>query len=116
FGAPPCGTSSGFSTPSPCSGVPFQSMDNWMDMARSSLDFLLGADNPWREHLNRNRIGIAGHSLGAKAASYVQDPAYDEGQTSGPRVRAVVAIDNLSSDYYGDPSAAGGGTAENGVV
>jgi len=117
FGSPVCGTAPGYSNPSPCPGVPFQTMDNWMETARSALDYFLSSANPLAASLDTANVGIAGHSLGARAASYVQDPFFDTGDAHGaPRVQAVVGLDNLSSNYYGDASAAGGGTAANGLV
>jgi dienelactone hydrolase len=55
--------------------------------------------NPLAGMLNRNRLGLAGHSYGAAGVSYI-------GQWD-PRVDAVVAWDNLGGT---DPSAAGGTT------
>ncbi len=46
------------------------------------------AFNPFWDHVDPNRIGIAGHSLGAGAVSYI-------GQRD-PRVKAIAAWDNLS--------------------
>lgn len=46
------------------------------------------AYNPFYKLVDRRRIGIAGHSLGAAAVSYI-------GQTD-PRVDAIVAYDNLT--------------------
>jgi len=54
---------------------------------RSGLD---AAYNPFWSSLDAGRVGIAGHSLGAAAVSYV-------GQAD-PRVRAIVAWDNLAAD------------------
>jgi len=45
--------------------------------------------NPFWKLLDRSRVGIAGHSLGASAVSYI-------GQVD-PRVDAIVAWDNLSA-------------------
>ncbi len=56
------------------------------------------AFNPFHGMVDRSRIGIAGHSLGAAAVSYV-------GQTD-PRVDAIAAYDNLgapSSGTFGAP-------------
>ena len=47
------------------------------------------AYNPFWKMLDRSRVGIAGHSLGAAAVSYI-------GQID-PRVDAIVAWDNLSA-------------------
>lgn len=51
------------------------------------------AFNPLHGLVDKTRIGIAGHSLGASAVSYV-------GQTD-PRVDAIVAWDNLSAPTEG---------------
>ena len=118
LGSPvPCGTEPGHSSPSPCPGVPFQRMDNWMDAAVSALDFFLSPANPAAALLDRRRIGAVGHSLGARASSYLQDPAYDPGSDGvHPRIAAVVGLDNLSSNYYADPSAASGGGVSNAAI
>lgn len=115
-GWPPCGTETGYSHPSPCPGVPFQRMDNWLDAGKSGLDFLLSPANPAWASVDVSRVGAAGHSLGARAASYLQDPRYDLGPGSSPRVHAVVGLDNLSSNYFADPSAASGGGVSNNVI
>jgi dienelactone hydrolase len=54
------------------------------------------AYNPFWDHLDTSRIGIAGHSYGAAGVSYI-------GQKD-PRVKAIVAWDNL-----GAPDPNGGG-------
>jgi hypothetical protein len=112
---PACTTEPGASNPSPCPGVPFQTMDNWMELARSSLDFFLSSGNPLRGLVDVRHIGAVGHSLGARASSYLQDPALD-GAGATPRIHAVVGLDNISSNYYGDSSAGGGNSAANDAV
>ncbi len=58
----------------------------------------LNADyNPLYDHVDKDRVGIAGHSLGAAAVSYV-------GQLDS-RVDAVVAYDNLRADENGASGA-----------
>ena len=96
FGDPPCTGQPGRTNPSPCPNVPFQQMDNFFDAGQSALDFLLGGNDPWLAHLDPHRVGATGHSEGARASSYLQDPAYDG------RVSAVVALDNLTANYCGD--------------
>ena len=60
------------------------------------------AYNPLADLVDPSRVGIAGHSLGAAAVSYV-------GQLD-PRVDGIVAWDNLSaSDAAADPGAGPGG-------
>ncbi len=95
-GDPPCTGAGGSSNPLPCPNVPFQQMDNFFDAGQSALDFLLGSADPWLAHVDPARVGAAGHSEGARAASYLQDPAFDG------RVSAVVALDNLTTNYCGD--------------
>ncbi len=74
--------------PDDCPGVPFQQEYNFFQGAEDSLNFFLSTRNPGRAQLDRNRVGIAGHSLGASAVSQV-------GQCD-PRVKAIVAWDNLA--------------------
>ena len=112
--SPPCSTEPGYSSPSPCPGVPYQQTDSWMDMARSTLDFFLSPSNPLRAQIDAGAIGAVGHSLGARVSSYLQDPRFDD--AGAVRIHAVVGLDNLSSNYYGDPSAGGGDTPVNDVV
>jgi hypothetical protein len=111
---PVCNTEPGYSTPSPCPGIPFQQTDSWMDMARSSLDFFLSPSNPLRPKIDAGAIGAVGHSLGARVSSYLQDPRFDGAGVR--RIHAVVGLDNISSNYYGDPSAGGGDTPVNDLI
>jgi dienelactone hydrolase len=92
----------------PCPGVPFQQNANYVDAAESGIDFLLSAADPYRVALNPSEIGLAGHSLGARAVSYVQ--------SIDPRVKAVVAWDNLASNLEGDTGSASGGGALGAVI
>jgi len=110
FSDPVCTTEPGYSNPSPCPGVPFQSADNWMTLAQSSLDWFL-AEVP---NLDDTSVGAVGHSMGARVASYLQDPFFDG--TGATRIAAVVGLDNLSANYYGDSSAGGGDTYANDVI
>lgn len=97
FGDNVCGDMQpGRANPEPCDNVPYQQMDNFFDAGQSALDFLLGPANPWRSHVNPHEVGATGHSEGARAATYLQDPRFDG------RVRAVVALDNLTTNYCGD--------------
>ena len=80
-----------------CQGVPYQQSYNFYQGAEDSLSFFLsdhahrfgGSSNPFAGELDRDRVGIAGHSLGAGAVSEV-------GQCDN-RVKAIVAWDNLGS-------------------
>ena len=76
-------------TPDDCPGVPYQQDYNFFQGAEDSLTFFLSTANPYADVLDRDRIGLAGHSLGARAVSVV-------GQCD-KRVRAIVAWDNLSA-------------------
>ena len=75
--------------PGACSGVPFQQDYNFYQGAEDSLGFFLSPDNPARDRIDADRVGLAGHSLGAAAVSEV-------GQCD-TRVKAIVAWDNLRS-------------------
>jgi dienelactone hydrolase len=70
-----------------CSGVPYQQDYNFFQGAEDSLGFFLSEKNPFGDMLDADRVGIAGHSLGASAVSEV-------GQCDN-RVKAIVAWDNL---------------------
>jgi dienelactone hydrolase len=83
--------------PGTCSGVPFQQNYNFYQGAEDSLAFFLSPDNPASANLDADRVGLAGHSLGAAAVSQV-------GQCD-KRVKAIVAWDNL-----GAPSNCNGAT------
>ncbi|HET8977404.1 MAG TPA: hypothetical protein VFN87_04550 [Solirubrobacteraceae bacterium] len=79
----------------PCPGVPYQQNYNFYQGAEDSLNFFLstpsrhygGSFNPEYARLDANDVGVAGHSLGAEAVSWV-------GQCD-KRVKAVVAWDDL---------------------
>ena len=87
-----------------CPGVPFQQAANYVDALRSGIDYALSSRDPWRASVDPGEIGIAGHSLAARAASWLQG--------ADRRVDAAVAWDNLASDLDGDAgSPSGGGTA-----
>jgi dienelactone hydrolase len=81
--------------PGACTGVPYQQDSNFFQGAEDSLSFFLatakapsgGSYNPFADLLDRSRVGLAGHSLGASAVSHV-------GQCDN-RVTTIVAWDNL---------------------
>ncbi len=75
-------------SPSSCSGVPYQQPYNFYQGAEDSLSWFLSPKNPGRRSLDASRVGIAGHSLGAAAVSWV-------GQCDS-RVKAIVAWDDLN--------------------
>ena len=65
--------------------------------------------NPFWKLLNPSQLGIAGHSYGAAGVSYI-------GQWD-PRVKAIVAWDNLAKpDPNQSTGASGGGPEEKGCV
>jgi hypothetical protein len=78
-----------------CQGVPYQQDYNFFQGAEDSLSYFLstpshpyrGTYNPGWRTLDRSRVGIAGHSLGADAVSWA-------GQCD-KRVKAIVAWDDL---------------------
>jgi dienelactone hydrolase len=72
-----------------CEGVPFQQSYNFYQGTEDALNFFFSKANPGRDDLDPDRVGIAGHSLGASAVSEV-------GQCD-PRVKAIVAWDKLAS-------------------
>jgi dienelactone hydrolase len=75
--------------PGECSGVPYQQAYNFYQGAEDSLNAFLDGRNAYGDLLDRKRVGIAGHSLGAAAVSHV-------GQCD-KRVRAIVAWDGLDA-------------------
>src|SRR4051794_23585966 len=74
-------------SPSSCPGVPYQQSYNFYQGAEDSLSYFLSGANPGRSALDSKRVGIAGHSLGASAVSWVSQ--------CDSRVKAVVAWDDL---------------------
>ncbi|GAC1611385.1 MAG: hypothetical protein NVS3B26_23890 [Mycobacteriales bacterium] len=74
-------------TPTACPGVPYQQNYNFYQGTEDALSFFLSGQNPARRALDGARVGIAGHSLGASAVSWV-------GQCD-TRVKTVVAWDDL---------------------
>lgn len=74
-------------TPSSCPGVPYQQSYNFYQGAEDSLSWFDSAKNPGFRSLDHSRLGLAGHSLGASAVSWV-------GQCDS-RVKTLVAWDDL---------------------
>jgi dienelactone hydrolase len=72
-----------------CPGVPYQQSYNFYQGAEDSLGWFDSLENPYFAQLDPNRIGIAGHSLGAAAVSEV-------GQCD-TRVKTIVAWDDLGA-------------------
>ena len=77
----------GADCPGACTGVPYQQDYNFYQGAEDSLSWFDSPKNPGFASLDRDRLGIAGHSLGAAAVSWV-------GQCDS-RVKTLVAWDDL---------------------
>lgn len=75
-------------TPTSCPGVPYQQNYNFHQGAEDSLNFFDSTKNPGFAALDTSRLGIAGHSAGASAVSWV-------GQCDS-RVKTIVAWDDLA--------------------
>lgn len=63
---------------------------------RQAVKYLRSSSNPFDQYIQDKNIGLAGHSLGAKAVSFAQGVALN--------VQAIVALDNLNEFSYGDPA------------
>jgi len=59
--------------PDNCSGVPFQQSYNFYQGTIDALNFFKSAANPGKGHVDLERIGVAGHSLGEFAALVAAD-------------------------------------------
>jgi hypothetical protein len=104
FGNPACQAPSRRDPTDACPGVPFQQASNYVDAIETALSFLTSAYDPYRTSVDPHELGAAGHSLSARAVSYAQ--------MIDPRIKAVVAWDNLASNLAGDAgSPSGGGVA-----
>ena len=90
------GRSDTFGNPPTTEGVPWQQADNYVDAFPSAIDFLVKD-----KRVDTKHIGVAGHSLGARAASWIQG--------ADTRIKAVVAWDNLASSLEGDAGSPTGG-------
>jgi pimeloyl-ACP methyl ester carboxylesterase len=88
--------------------APEQDFNNYADATLSALDFLLSSDNPVRGSVDATRLGAAGHSLSARAVSWLQG--------EDRRLRAIVAWDNLSSTRHGDAGTASQGGLGGAVI
>jgi dienelactone hydrolase len=79
----------------PCDDEPADSSGlNYLDALESGIDWMLSSADPVVGKVDPSDVGVAGHSLGAIVVSAAQ--AID------PRIKAVVAFDNLSSTRTGD--------------
>jgi dienelactone hydrolase len=74
-------------SPTSCQGVPYQQEYNFSQGAEDALSWFLSPKNPGRSSLDGQHVGLAGHSLGATAVSWVSQ--------CDSRVKAVVAWDDL---------------------
>src|SRR4051812_25736127 len=79
----------GADCPGACTGVPYQQDYNFYQGAEDSLSWFDSPKNPGFASLDPSRLGIAGHSLGAAAVSWV-------GQCDS-RVTTLVAWDDLTT-------------------
>ena len=79
---------------------------NFLNAMQAMADYLRSPDNPYALYVDLTRIGAAGHSAGARAASLIQDVDWWTDATKTTvrpnHVKAVVALDNLTSDQQGD--------------
>jgi pimeloyl-ACP methyl ester carboxylesterase len=71
----------------PCAGVPFQQSPNFVLGTWDALAWFRSGANPLRAEVDDNRVGLAGHSLGAGAVTIV-------GNDPPANVKTVVAWDN----------------------
>jgi hypothetical protein len=71
---------------------------NFSNAMQAMADYLRSPDNPYAAYIDVARVGAAGHSAGARAASWVQDADF----THADHVKTIVALDNLTSDLQGD--------------
>jgi hypothetical protein len=69
-----------------------------MNAIRSAVAFLRGPANPFAARVNRARLVLIGHSLGANAETVLQSQI--------PNVQAFVALDNLKRYGANDPGSA----------
>lgn len=67
---------------------------DYEDALRSAIAFALSTQDPYGQWIDSNEIGAAGHSEGADVLSYQQGIE--------PRLKAIVAWDNLISSTTGD--------------
>lgn len=79
-----------------CPGVPFQQDANFFEGTEDALDWFVSGDNPLRGLLDADRIGLAGHSLGASAVTAVGNRAVPVADRPDIEVDAVVGWDNIS--------------------
>ncbi len=98
------GESEALGHPDPLAGFPSQQEANFVDGTVDALIWFLGPENPLADVVDRDRIGLAGHSLGARAVSVVaqcsdvSDRWREVAACPGPLpIRAVVGWDGLGA-------------------
>jgi hypothetical protein len=67
--------------------------------ARSSVAFMRGPNDPYRQYLDRGDLGMVGHSQGSMGVSRAQSDL--------PPVKAIVGMDNLRAFGHDDPGGIG---------
>jgi hypothetical protein len=67
--------------------------------ARSSVSFMRGHHDPYRQYLDRGDLGMVGHSQGSMGVSRAQSDL--------PPVKAIVGMDNLRAFGHDDPGGVG---------
>jgi dienelactone hydrolase len=77
-----------------CPGVPSQQRANFVEGTEDALDWLLSARNPLRALVDTERLGLAGHSLGASAVTEVGNRTVPVPARPELRIRAVVGWDD----------------------
>jgi pimeloyl-ACP methyl ester carboxylesterase len=80
----------------PCPGVPFQQRANFVEGTEDALLWLVSDANPLLDLVDLERIGLAGHSLGASAVTEVGNRDLPVAAAPEVRVRAVVGWDDAS--------------------
>jgi dienelactone hydrolase len=101
FGSPACDVPPPSDPTQTCPGVPFQQAGNYVDAIETGLSYLTSSYDPFASSVDPGVLGAAGHSLSARAVSYAQ--------MIDPRIKAIVAWDNLASELSGDAGAPSGG-------
>lgn len=79
-----------------CPGVPFQQAANFYEGTEDALDWFVSDANPLFGLVDVDRIGLAGHSLGASAVSAVGNREVPVPSRPDIEIDAVVGWDNLA--------------------
>jgi hypothetical protein len=75
-----------------------EAVDRHVEATRKAIKYLRSHSNPFAQYIDRDNLGLTGHSLGSTAIAYVQGVS--------PKVHAIVALDNLKAFRHGDPATA----------